>query len=294
VIGECGRATADGDESTARTALPAIVPWLLRIRRIGEDGQPGVGESGCEDAERRTNELLDGRSWAGGVGWRHTRNGLTDVGVTEAEVFERTLQELDSGIARLRGFRASLATLDHAFDVLTAEAFFGVETIVTPATDSQIFDIVSPAEGARDHVIQLEAHAARAAVAVLVGEGALFAVAGEDLTPNLLRDTPRRRLSGRRLAGRRLAGLQLARRAWPSRLAETLLLDLREERIEREIEDGLEIAIRDTMPEEITHPLKVDALETNSGNVPPAASSQLDVVSTSRSTSDSPQTRDES
>jgi hypothetical protein len=92
-------------------------------------------------------------------------------------------------------------------------------------------------------MIQLEMPALRTALARFVGERALLAVALEDRAPHGRRNRARplrRRGRGRSGLSRRL------------HLSEALLLELRDEEVDRRVDHHRQLAVRVAMPHEIT------------------------------------------
>jgi len=116
---------------------------------------------------------------------------------------------------------------------------------VGAADDAKVRRVVAAAARPRVDVVELESCAGLAAIAVRVGEAAPFAISREDFAAHGSRDA-----SG-------LRGANLANGARGP--AESLFLELGEERIEGAVEDELEAAVRNAVAQEGASALELGA-----------------------------------
>jgi len=139
-----------------------------------------------------------------------------------------------------------LTQVDALRDVRLAEDVLRRETVVRAATDAKVRRCVRASERSRVDVIQLEMPALRTALARSVGKRAPLAVALEDRTPhgrgNRARPVRRR---GRTCSSRR--ALPRGRH-----LSEALLLELRDEEVDRRVDHDRELAVRVAMAHQVT------------------------------------------
>lgn len=150
---------------------------------------------------------------------------------------------------RSTGFVLSLSQVDPLRDVGAAEGLLAVQAIVRPAAHAKVVGDGLPAARERHDVIELEERAAAAAPALRIDVGALLAIALEHRAPDLSRDVSARLLgSGWR---RLLRDGSLLGRARPRDLPEPLLFQLREEQIERAVDDHLEVSARVAVAHEV-------------------------------------------
>ena len=142
-----------------------------------------------------------------------------------------------------RTVRLALAKVDFALDVFATEGLLGVQLVVRVAHDAQVAGLVRSAACSWDDVVEFEVRSARAPRATLIDERALLAVTLENLATHRTRNP----------------------------VAYPLLLELREQHVERMVEDCLEVTRPNTVAHEISRSFELRAHLAAHGELEPVA-----------------------